>query len=201
MMQIVPRRRASPARETRRRQTGARRAHRSFVRDAHEPDAYADPHGSGHVVPAGMRSNEVGAGAPRMDPNTLPPMAEGVPMRDELLRRWAHVLLAQHGDGAARYVQERRRARAVQGDRVGVDDWTDVGAIICELMGLDRLPGDDSYLRTATYVLPPDVRAGLDDDDGPSSPWSEWTFWLILSVLMAGVVVLLLVARNIWTAL
>jgi len=201
MMQIVPRRRATPARETRRRQAGGSRAHRGLVRGAGAPDARTGAVETGRLATAGMMPDEFGPGSPRTGFHDLPPMADDAPIRDELLRRWAHVLLAQHGDGAALYVQERRRARAAQGDCIGVEEWSDVGAIICELTGIDGLPGDESYLTIASYSWTPDSRAGVEEDDEPSPPWREWAFWVILCALAAGGLMLLLMARSIWTAL
>lgn len=148
-----------------------------------------------------MTADELQAGAEHPDPNTPSTQADDVPLREELLRRWASVLLAQYGDETAAYIQERRRARAAQGDPVGVDEWTDVGAIVCDMMGLNALPGDESILTNRAGDGEANVPASADDGWADTPIWSEWTFWVILGALAAGVFMLVQLIRHIWVAL
>lgn len=148
-----------------------------------------------------MTADELEAGPAHPDPNTLSTLTEGVPLRDELLKRWASVLLAQYGDETATYIQERRRARAAQGDPVGVDEWTDVGAIVCGLMGLNALPGDESVPTNRAGDAQAEAPASASDEWTDAPIWSEWTFWVILGALAVGMIMLVQLVRHIWAAL
>ncbi len=144
-----------------------------------------------------MTSGEIGKGAARIGPSDLAEMPVGAPMRDELLKRWAYVLLEQHGAETAAYIQERRQARALQADPMGVGDWTDVGAIVCELMGLETLPGDGSDMAAVGRSPTADAPLPVIDDDRMPPASREWALWLILFVLAGGILMLLLVVRHI----
>jgi len=148
-----------------------------------------------------MTVDEPQAGAADPDPDTLSTPTDDMPLREALLRRWASVLLAQYGDETAAYIEERRRARAVQGDPVGVDEWADVGAIVCGLMELNALPAAESALTSRAEDGEAEAPASTNDEWTDTPIWSEWTFWVILAALAAGMLMLVQLVRHIWATL
>ncbi|MBY8820831.1 hypothetical protein [Sphingomonas colocasiae] len=114
-------------------------------------------------------------------------MPEGASSRDELLRRWAHVLFDQYGADVLRHVEERGRACALRGDRAGVAEWHDVGKIIDDLVEARRRAGEDVDAR------PPRDHVFREDVPPVSR---EWAFWVILSALALALVIMALLFRH-----
>lgn len=134
-------------------------------------------------------TSESAATAAGMGPGTdAPERSAGASTRDELLRRWAHVLLDQYGAEVFRHVEERGRACALRGDRAGVAEWSDVGGIIGELAKARRLAGEGPHARAARDHA-------FRDDTPPVS--REWAFWAILSVLAGAMLTMILLLRHI----